>query len=182
MKTFAPWFSAIPLISSSFATRRRQRKKRFKRSGDTQTNRVCVCQERAHVARCAASGTLELTHRVLLQIPTKRAAVTISRGVSAYKHREGKSSSSHLFPWPSFSLSLVLSSRSLSLSFSLSFSIFIRFLPTLTWDGNFASCEHPFPFNFYCQTFLIFFFFFFYKEEYSANHNHNFFTSQFVEY
>lgn len=123
MKTFAPWFSAIPLISSSFATRRRQRKKRFKRSGDTQTNRVCVCQERAHVARCAASGTLELTHRVLLQIPTKRAAVTISRGVSAYKHREGKSSSSHLFPWPSFSLSL--SRPVLSILIPLFFFLFL---------------------------------------------------------
>lgn len=122
MKTFAPWFLAIPLISSSFAIRRGQRKKRFKRSGDTQTNRVCVCvcvcQERAHVARCAASGTLELMHRVLLQIPTKRAAVTISRGVSAYKHREGKSSSSHLFPWPSFSFSSCPLDPYPSLSFS----------------------------------------------------------------
>lgn len=162
MKTFAPWFLAVPLISSrgSFATRRRQRKKRLSGLGYANKSCVCarVCVRSAHVARCAASGTLELTHRVLLQIPTKRAAVTISRGVSAYKHREGKSSSSHLFLWPSFSLSSCPLDPCSSLFLCFFLFLFIRFLPTLTWDGNFASCEHPFPFNFYHQTFLAFFY------------------------
>lgn len=161
VKTFAPWFSAIPLISprGSFATRRRQRKKRLSGRGYANKSRACVCQERA---RCSMR---RIRHP---GINAPSAFTNPDKEGCGNNKPRGKCLQTPgrevgLFPPLSLTLflSLSLSSCPLNPCLSLSLFLFIRVLPTLTWDGNFASYEHPFPFNFYrqVQTFLVFFFF-----------------------
>lgn len=122
VKTFAPWFSAIPLISprGSFATRRRQRKKRLSGRGYANKSRACVCQERA---RCSMR---RIRHP---GINAPSAFTNPDKEGCGNNKPRGKCLQTPgrevgLFPPLSLtlflSLSLVLSSQSLSLSFSFS--------------------------------------------------------------